>query len=172
MRGLREIDIGRLRDVLDYNPGTGLFHWRVQLSLRGPVGAQAGCISRQSGREYIKVRFDGALHQGHRLAWAHYYGEQPPPKIDHEDGDGCHNWIANLREANQSQNSANMRKTIKSSTGLRGVYPYGTSGLLFEAKAMKDGEVVRFGVFDAKDVAYAAYCDGMKSLFGEFASLV
>jgi len=65
-----------------------------------------------------------------------------------------------------------MRKAIKSSTGMRGVYPYGTTGRRFEAKAMKDYKPVRFGVFDTPEAAYLAYCVGMKSLFGEFASVV
>jgi len=65
-----------------------------------------------------------------------------------------------------------MRKTIKAASGYRGVYRYGTSGTLFEAKAMKNGKSIRFGVFEAPEEAYAAYCSGMKSLFGEFASVV
>lgn len=169
---LQKIDIQRLREVLDFNPTTGLFHWKVKLSIRIQVGDEAGCITNSDGKDYLVIRFDGVKYLAHRLAWAHHYGAQPPEKIDHEDGDGCHNWIGNLREATQSQNCANMRKTIKSSTGFRGVYPYGTTGLRFEAKAMKDYKTVRFGVFDEPEAAYAAYCAGMKTLFGEFASVV
>ncbi len=173
MRPLRIIDIPRLREVLDFDPVTGLFHWKVRTSERISIGDQAGCIANLKGdRKYIWIRLDGKLHQAHRLAWAYHYDEQPPARIDHEDGDGTHNWIENLREATQSQNCANMRKTIKSATGFRGVYPYSTTGLKFEAKAMKDGKSVRFGVFDSPEAAYAAYCAGMKSLFGEFASVV
>lgn len=171
-RLLRKINIERLREVLDYNSETGLFHWRLKLSIRIQVGAESGCVTAQNGREYVVIRFDGIKHLAHRLAWSHHYGEQPPPKIDHEDGDGCHNWIKNLREATQSQNSANMRKTVQSSTGFRGVYPYGTTGRFFEAKAMKDGVPVRFGVHNTPEAAYVAYCAGFKSLFGEFASVV
>ena len=152
---------------------SGLFHWLIRLSDRIKIGDVAGCTAtHKSGRVYIVIRFDGGLHSAHRLAWAHHYGEQPPPGIDHDDGDGCHNWISNLRRATQQQNSANMRKTIKSATGYRGVYPYGTTGLRFEAKAMKDYRSVHFGVYDTPEAAYAAYCIGMKSLFGEFASVV
>lgn len=172
MKPLLKINIERLREILDYDSKTGLFHWRLRLSGCIRIGAEAGCVSAQSGREYVVVRFDGIKHLAHRLAWSHHYGEQPPPKIDHEDGDGCHNWISNIREATQSQNCANMRKTIQSSTGFRGVYPYGTTGKLFEAKAMKEGASVRFGVHDTPEAAYAAYCCGFKTLFGEFASVV
>ena len=170
---LRKIDIDRLREVLDYDAKSGLFYWKVRLADCIHVGDEAGCeVTLAKGKKYIWIRFDGVLHQAHRLAWAHHYGEQPPRRIDHEDGDGCHNWIGNLRKATQSQNCANMRKTIRSATGLRGVYPYGTTGRRFEAKAMKDYKPVRFGVFDNPEEAYAAYCVGMKTLFGEFASVV
>lgn len=169
---LRKINIERLHEVLDYDPFTGLFHWKLRLSDCIQIGAEAGCVTAQNGREYVVIRFDGRLHLAHRLAWAHHYGEQPPPKIDHEDGNGCHNWIKNLRAATQSQNSANMRKTVQSSTGFRGVYPYGTTGALFEAKAMKDYKTVHFGVHNTPEAAYEAYCLGVKSLFGEFASVV
>lgn len=164
------INIERLREVLDYDPKTGLFHWKVKLSIRIQIGDQAGCEAiTAGGRAYVKIRFDDALYCAHRLAWAHYYGEQPPLRIDHEDGDGLHNWIDNLRKATQSQNAANMRKTVKSSTGFRGVYP---SGDRFVAKAMKDGRSISFGSHGTAEAAYASYCAGMKSLFGDFASLV
>lgn len=173
MPKLRQIDIKRLREVLSYDHLTGLFRWKIKLSFRVQVGDIAGCTATgNGGKKYVWIRFDGQLHQAHRLAWAHHYGEAPPPKIDHEDGDGCHNWIGNLRRATQSQNLANMRKTVKSSTGFRGVYPYGTTGKRFEAKAMKDYKTVRFGIFDAPEAAYEAYCAGVKTLFGDFASVV
>lgn len=169
----RQINIERLREILAYDPDTGIFTWKKKTCDKVVVGTQAGCVATMRGaRKYIVIRFDGNLHTSHRLAWAYYYGEQPPPTIDHDDGDGCHNWIKNLRKASQSQNLANMQKKIKSVTGYRGVYPYGTTGKRFEAKAMQDYKSVRFGIFDTPEAAYSAYCVGIKSLFGEFASVV
>lgn len=166
------INIERLREVLDYDAVTGTFLWKKRISIRICVGDVAGVVRNTGPRPYVVIGIDGEKYLAHRLAWAHHYGEPPPPKIDHEDGDGCHNWISNLRASTHSQNLANMRKTVKSSTGFRGVYPYGPTGKKFEAKAMKDYRPVRFGIFDNPEDAYAAYCVGIKSLFGEFASVV
>jgi hypothetical protein len=167
------INVEKAREILDYDPVSGFFFWKIKTCDKVIVGTKAGCeATGPDGRRYIKIRYDGRLYQAHRLAWAYVHGLSDFRDIDHKDGDGLNNAITNLREATQSQNSANMRKTIKSSTGYRGVYPYGTTGLKFEAKAMKDYKSIRFGVFSTPEEAYEAYCEGLKSVFGQFASLV
>ena len=167
------INAERAREVLDYDTVTGFFLWKIKTCDKVIIGTKAGCeATAPDGRQYVKIRYDGRLYQAHRLAWAYTHGLSDFRSIDHRDGNGLNNAIVNLREATQSENSANMRKTIKSSTGYRGVYPYGTSGLKFEAKAMKNYKSIQFGVFDTPEKAYEAYCAGVKSIFGQFASLV
>lgn len=136
------------------------------------MGDIAGCKRTQHNLIYTAIRIDGVLYSGHQLAWFYVHGKWAVGPLDHKNGDGEFNAMRNLRRASSSQNAANMRKKIKSSTGYRGVYPYGQTGKKFEAKAMKNGRSIRFGVYRSPKVAYGAYVAGMKTLFGNFASVV
>lgn len=157
----------RLRQVLKYNPRTGLFIWRKTLSLRGiegrPAGAPHGGI-----RNYIKIGIDGRRYYAHRLAWFYVTGNWPDKSIDHIDGDPQNNRISNLRLATFSENTANQSRRAIAATGMRGVYSYSTTGKLFEAKAMYQYRIIRFGIFKTREEAYSAYKAGMKRLFGTF----
>jgi hypothetical protein len=79
----RELTAERLREVLNYNPGTGVFTWRVQTGRRAPVGAIAGCITWYG---YIAIKIDCCRHLAHRLAWFYVTGAWPKDQIDHING--------------------------------------------------------------------------------------
>src|SRR5215472_6557371 len=55
----------RLRKVLNYNPATGKFRWRVTISSRALAGSVAGTRGR---RGHNQIRIDGKLYQSSRLA--------------------------------------------------------------------------------------------------------
>jgi hypothetical protein len=99
-----ELTANRLREVLDYNSETGVFTWRVALRPRMKIGTVAGWLDE---RGYRRVRIDARPYLAHRLAWLWMTGEWPSGRLDHRDGDPGNNCWSNLREAMQSQNSAN-----------------------------------------------------------------
>ena len=72
-------------------------------------------------------RIDDCLHRAHRLAWLYVHGEWPKRTIDHEDGDGLHNWIDNLREATQRQQTFNRPVQSNSVSGIKGIQKRGNS---------------------------------------------
>ena len=110
----------RLRQVLHYDPETGIFTWRVSTSHRVKVGAAAGCLHKCDGRIYISI--DGRKYMAHRLAWFYVHGAWPPAGIDHRDGVASHNWIDNLRPATQAENMQNLHAAHRDSgTGFLGV---------------------------------------------------
>ena len=100
----------RVRSLLDYDPESGLFTWKVTTTNRVKKGDVAG-FDRGDG--YILTSIDGFKCRAHRLVWLYCTGEWPENEIDHIDGNPSNNRIENLREATHGQNIQNIRKAIK-----------------------------------------------------------
>lgn len=105
----------RLREVLSYDPDTGIFTWRIPRK-KCAVGMVAG--SPEIGR-YIRIKIDYELHYAHRLAWLYMTGLWPACQVDHRNLDKSDNRWVNLREATPKQNSENVKPRSKS--GCRGI---------------------------------------------------
>lgn len=120
-----------LRELLVYEPETGLLFWR-------PRGAAwfrdhrraAAWNARYAGTEALTVRRRGGYLAGyvlrkdckaHRVAWALSYGAWPIGEIDHINGDAGDNRIANLREVTRIENCRNMSRRRCNSSGVIGV---------------------------------------------------
>jgi hypothetical protein len=154
----------RLREVLDYDPETGIFRWRIQTSNRGRVGHIAGRISDQ---DYWLIGIDGALYRAHRLAWLYITGEWPR-EVDHINGSRDDNRWCNLREATRSENNANSRRGRNNTSGYKGVWR-AASGR-WTACITVNYRQIHLGRFDAPEEAHAAYCAAADKHFGEFAN--
>lgn len=110
----------RLRSLLDYNPETGLFTWRVRRSARANAGTIAGY---QAPSGYVLISVDGFMHAAHRLAWLHFYGTWPTKQIDHHDEIKHNNRIRNLRDLTRAENAQNITAArINNACGERGIY--------------------------------------------------
>ena len=94
----------RLQQLLDYNPLTGIFVWKVT---RGKI--RAGSIAGTFNMGYMQIRIDYKIHKAHRLAWLYTTGETPVGEIDHINGDKIDNRIVNLRVVTSRQNNSNRR---------------------------------------------------------------
>lgn len=153
---------GRLKEVLSYDPDTGLFVWLV--TRRGlKAGSIAGGL-RPDG--YVRICVDGRLYYAHRLAFLFMEGRWPAHVIDHANGNPSDNRWANLRAATQSQNLANAAK--------QDLHRYkGTSFQKEKGKWRATIQVNRkqrsLGLFDSELEAHKAYCDAAELYFGEFA---
>jgi len=158
---MKTLDVTYLRSLLDYDPKTGEFSWRV-FRPGTPVGTRAGC---QTDRGYVYIGIDASLYLAHRLAWAHYYGTWPTAGIDHRDRDPSNNRIANLRVATYSRNGANL---LTSRGGLKGAFRYGKHGRWF-ARIMVHKVPIYLGSYDTAEEAHDAYCRAAVKHFGEFA---
>jgi HNH endonuclease len=165
----------RLKSRLHYDPETGVFQWLATNDVGKHLnawnakyaGTIAGTISKYIG--YITINIDGEFYYAHRLAWFYVYSEWPKGQIDHIDRDRTHNWIANLRQATQQQQSANccVKKSNKSG-GHKGA-SLNRNGDRWRARIMVDGREIHLGTFDSPEEAHAVYIDAARKAFGEFA---
>jgi hypothetical protein len=163
----RPLTLDRLREVLSYEPRTGVFRWRIRLSRRNHVGDVAGTIATD-GRRIIQI--DSWHYKASRLAWFYHYGRWPESEVDHRDLDKSNDRIKNLREASSSQNAANVGRLSSNRSGFKGVsvrspkYPD-----RFKAQIRKDGKRYFLGYFDTAIKAHEAYAVAARKLHGPFA---
>lgn len=116
----RTLTADRARDLLAYNPETGMLHWRAPTSRhsRITIGTEAGYI-RSNGYRYIKI--DGRDYLAHRLAFLIITNRWPHDQIDHINGRKSDNSWLNLREADHRENHRNQRLPRNNTSGHIGV---------------------------------------------------
>ena len=165
----RTLTLERLREVLAFDPDTGVFRWMVRLSNRVTIGDVAGCRVRMGGSVYVQIRIGGRLYMAHQLAWFYTNGEWVD-LIDHRDLDGENNRLLNLREATPSQNQFNRARQSNNSTGFKGVTFHGASKL-YMARITASGKCHLLGYFKTAEEAHGAYAAAAHRLHGEFARL-
>lgn len=154
-----ELTAERLRELLHYDPETGLFTWIVN---RGCIkaGTQAGCIDDG----YVKILVCGRKYRANRLAWLYMTGEWPRKLVDHEDTDRANNRWSNLRELTFVENLQNRRKARSDSrTGLLGV-TYDKRANLYFARIVVNGKRLRFGYSQDPEVSSRAYVEAKRRL--------
>lgn len=159
------LDAPRLRDVLSYNPCTGIFTWRDDMR-RVRAGATAGHVKRHTG--YRTIGVDGKQYLAHRLAWLYVHGCWPIFEIDHINGYRDDNRLSNLRAATPSQNRANntaFKAGLSGHKGIRAKDGY------WQARIQIRGRRINLGQFRSIDDARAAYAEKAREAFGEFARL-
>lgn len=149
---------------LNYDPETGLFTWKYPTSRRVKAGQIAGGPSH---RGYWRILISDVEYYGHRLAWFYTFGAWPAVDLDHRDGDKTNNKISNLRPATVSQNAANRKIPVNNTTGFKGVRA--TESNRWRAVVEHGGKQISLGTYGTREEAHAAYCEGAKRLFGEFA---
>ena len=154
----------RLQAILQYEPDTGLFRWRI--NGRGCFirkGAIAGTINSQG---YRQMKVDGSFYKASRLAFLWMTGKWPKKIVDHINCQKGDDRWENLRDADYSQNGANMRVRRE---GLKGVVFNKRRGT-YSAFICKDYHVQNLGRFDSEEDAHAAYVAEAKRRFGEYAN--
>lgn len=144
----------RLRELLAYDPNTGVFTWRLG---RGRV--KAGYVAgAPNGKGYLLIKIDGKNHKAHRLAWLYMHGEWPSSEIDHKDRVKTNNRIQNLRAVTRSENSQNKTLPKNNTSKFRGVY-WHKRDRRWVAKIAINGKRKHLGHFDTAESASAAYLD-------------
>ncbi|HXP66428.1 MAG TPA: HNH endonuclease [Steroidobacteraceae bacterium] len=157
----------RLKELLSYDPLTGVFLWLVD---RG--GKKAGDVAGCRKRKYTVISVDDQIYRAHHLAWLYMTGEWPSSFLDHRDLDKHNNIWTNLRLATKSQNQANVGLIASNKSGLKGVSRYRAGeayGKPWQASIGVNGKSKHLGHFPTKEEAHAAYVTAAENIFGEFA---
>lgn len=145
----------RLRELLYYDPETGVFMWLMRTNRRIQVGDVAGSFDKAAG--YVHIRLDGKLYKAHRLAWLWVYGVWPVDQIDHINTVRHDNRIANLREASNQLNGENRRRVRSDNkSGFLGV-GFDTKTERLYARIQINGKSKHLGRFETPELAHAAY---------------
>lgn len=156
----------RLRELLNYDPATGLFRWRVtRCNGKVKAGTVAGAVNNNG---YVTIGIDGKTRSAHRLAFLYMEGAMPPAEVDHINGDRADNRWCNLRHATRSQNQANIGAHRTNKTGVKGV-SLSRNGNRFTAAIQTEGKQYHLGTFDTIEEAAAAYERAANDLHSSFA---
>lgn len=154
-----ELTSDRLKELVSYNPDTGVFTRKIRTSNRINLGSTAGHI-RKDG--YVGIKIDGRAEKCHRLAWLYVYGCWPENEIDHINGDPSDNRIANLRDISHAHNTQNTRKPRSDNTsGFLGVHAWNGG---FVASINVDKKRIKLGTFSTAEEAHAAYVEAKRRL--------
>ncbi|MBB4235066.1 HNH endonuclease [Rhizobium esperanzae] len=154
----------QLREILHYDPDTGIFTWAKKTSNKVVVGRHAGAINLSG---YIVIGIGGKLLYAHRLAFT-WMGEETPDTVDHADGDRLNNRWSNLRPATDQQNVLNAKLASNSTSGFKGV-SWHKKAQKWSAQIYLDGKSRYLGLYTDPKKAHDAYMRAANSIQPEFA---
>lgn len=132
--------------------------YSYDLSTGDLISKKTGKPIRATLNGYYTVRVNGKYVYVHRVIWKLHTGVEPGPYIDHINGDGFDNRIANLREVTASENSANQNMP----TGASFISTVGK----WRGTVYKDKKEYNLGYFSSREDALEACRQKRKELFG------
>jgi hypothetical protein len=155
----------RLRELLHYNPRTGVFTWRVTHGYRAIRGQFAGSSDT---RGYNRIQINGVKYRSSHLAFTLMTGRWPTKLIDHINRDTSDDRWRNLREATPIQNQANATIRKGKTVPLKGV-TWNTNKQCYIAQIKINNRQIHLGNFNNSQQAHTAYIIAARKYFGEFA---
>jgi len=122
-----------LKELLTYDPETGIFKWkRRDRKYCKSTAHQTTWNKRFSGKEtnglsvqgYVRISIFNKRYRAHRLAFLYMEGEFPKDKVDHWLGDRSDNRWSNIDHSSHLQNSRNLKRCKRNTTGITGLSWY------------------------------------------------
>jgi hypothetical protein len=149
-----------LRQLLRYDPETGVLFWRK----RDDSTASGKRFNKlRAGKKALTARQNGYCVglvyrrnvSAHRVTWAIYHGEWPNGEIDHINGDRADNRISNLRDVSRVENARNQKRPVSNTSGVVGVCWNAGVGK-WQASIFGGQKIKYLGVFDLFECAVEA----------------
>lgn len=94
-----------LQSILEYNPDTGLFIWRISPAKNVKKGSIAGCVKNGG---YIVISINKKQYNAHRLVFLYMTGSMPR-MVDHKNQIKGDNRWCNLRQCSPLENLWNRK---------------------------------------------------------------
>ena len=108
----------RLKELLTYDPRTGVFTWNITIS-RCKQGRIAGTRDKDG---YTIIKIDRKCHKAHRLAYFYMTREWPRGIMDHINRNRSDNRWVNLRPVTEPLNLINKSEFKNNTSGVKGVH--------------------------------------------------
>lgn len=156
------LTLARLKELLHYDPETGIFTWRQDRSTV-KAGDVAGGLNAEG---YRRIWIEGRFYQANALAWFYMTGERPPRYVGFVDLDKENLAFSNLRPSTLSQLKGNSRVYKNNKMGIKGVRQHRNGR--YEARLRIDKKLQYLGCFKTVEEAKAVYNEAAKLAFGEF----
>lgn len=151
----------RLRELLNYDPETGVFTRAKVTCNKVKIGDVAGSLHHNG---YIHIRVLGVIQAAQRLAWMYMTGKFPDGQIDHINGIKYDNRWSNLRDITQQTNLENQRVAYANNKSkLLGVDFRPKLGK-WAAQIQVKGVKHYLGLHNTPEDAHAAYTDAKRKL--------
>lgn len=143
----------QLKQILHYDPETGVFRWKlVMANNRNKIWGIAGSINQG----YVRIRLKNKTYECHRLAFLYVTGFWPENDVDHIDGCRSNNKWENLRQATRKQNCENIKLRKNNTSGYRGVVWHKATGK-WSAMVRHNKKAIWLGLYeDVKEAAIVA----------------
>lgn len=119
---MTELNQTTIRELLDYDPDTGVFISKVTRGNRCKKGSVVGAIkyNKSSDKNYLVTSIFYKKYYMHRLAFLYMVGKFPK-QIDHINGNGLDNSWKNLRNVCNQGNQRNRARAKNNTSGVTGV---------------------------------------------------
>ena len=140
----RKPDYNKMVNLLEYNPDTGGFKWKVYRSYNARAGDVAGSVSKTNGYRWIGI--ENKPFPAHRLAFYYIHKYWPENDIDHINHIRDDNRITNLREISRQCNLQNKLLSKNSVSGIKGVV-WEKSRNIWHSQIRVNGKTFNLGNF-------------------------
>lgn len=147
------MEIERLKELLHYDPATGVFRWRVTRSRGAHAGGIAGATDADG---YTIIKIMGKPHRASRLAIFYVTGEWPPEQVDHQNRVRSDDRFDNLLPCNHSENQQNAGLRRDNKSGFQGV-SWNKRAKKWSAERELRGRRMHLGYHGTPEAAHAAY---------------
>ncbi|UTD55906.1 HNH endonuclease [Halomonas sp. MS1] len=155
-----------LRQLLDYEPATGLLTWKPRsagwFASKSAAkrwnsvysGKRAGTFQKsyKTGYRWRSITLFDKPYLEHRIVWKWMTGSEPPQQIDHLDRDATNNAWLNLKESSLLKNSHNQSMPKRNSSGVTGV-TWHKQHQTWMARCGFEGKMHHLGYYDDIDDA-------------------